>query len=193
MTCTVPVPSRPTFRFEDDDGDSDGPNVTDLEMLVSDLIGRPGRRREVAETTELDLMVGESSVRGQATVTAVLEGMDDGVLARFEVDAVAILVCTRCLTSWEEALPVRSAQIFEEEPDEDGYGLGERGTVDLTGPVRDEVALAIPVRPLCRPDCLGLCPTCGTDLNRNPCDGHAEPSRSPFAGLGDLLPDDMFD
>ena len=62
-------------------------------------------------------------------------------------------------------------------------------TVDLTGPIRDEVALAIPVRPVCRPDCRGLCPTCGTDLNSDPDHGHDEGTDSPFAVLEGMFAD----
>jgi len=167
--------------------------TSSLRFLVSDLVDRPGERRAVAGTLAVDLMVGESTVAGPARVEAVLEGIDDGVLARFEVTFTAHLVCTRCLTEWDEELSVAAVQVFEPEPDDDGYALGRDDTIDLSGPVRDEVALAVPLRPVCRPDCLGLCPTCGTDLNREPCGGHEEVSDSPFAALQDLLDDDALD
>ncbi len=53
--------------------------------------------------------------------------------------------------------------------------------------IRDEVSLALPLVPLCKKDCLGLCPTCGTDLNTAPCSGHADESDSPFSALQQLL------
>ncbi len=158
-------------------------------ILVSDLVDRPGERRTERGSVSVDVAVGESRVEGEATVTVDLDGIDDGVLARFQATVTAQLVCTRCLAEWPEELSVSAFQVFEEEPDEDGYAL-ERDTIDLTGPVRDEIALAVPMRPLCRPDCAGLCPTCGNDLNENPCGGHVEPSTSPFAVLRDLIEDD---
>lgn len=167
--------------------------VSDLRFVVSDLIGRPGERRRQTAAVNLALSVGDSVVDGLASVEVLFEGVDDGLLARFEVVTTVRLTCTRCLAEWEEPLHVSSTQLFGEQPDEDGYALGRDDSVDLSGPVRDEVALAIPVRPLCRPDCAGLCPTCGTDLNEDPCDGHDEPLRSPFAVLGELLPDDPLD
>ncbi|MFZ0013870.1 MAG: YceD family protein, partial [Acidimicrobiia bacterium] len=69
---------------------------------------------------------------------------------------------------------------------EDGYAI-EDATVDLSGPTTDELALAMPAAPLCRLDCKGLCPICGTDLNSEPCDGHGEDSDTPFAALKDLF------
>lgn len=159
----------------------------DLRFHVADLAGRPGERRREDGVVELDLRVGESRVRGPARVEATMEGMADGVLAHFQAVAIATLQCTRCLVEWEADIAVSSLQAYEPEPDEDGYGLGPDDTVDLSGPVRDEIALAVPARPLCRSDCAGLCPQCGTDLNRDPCSGHEELTSSPFAVLQGLF------
>jgi uncharacterized protein len=41
--------------------------------------------------------------------------------------------------------------------------------------VRDAVVLEMPFAPLCRTDCLGLCPACGGDRNLGECPGHEEP------------------
>jgi uncharacterized protein len=164
--------------------------VSSLRFDVAQLIGKPGERSHVEGKVDLDLGVGSSYVAGPVAVQADIDGIDDGVLARFEARVPIHLVCTRCLAEWDEELDVSAIQVFEPEPDEDGYGLDREGFIDLSGPVRDEVALAIPIRPLCRPNCLGLCPTCGTDLNRDPCGGHEEPSRSPFAALQGLFDTD---
>jgi len=136
---------------------------------------------------EVDLRAGESRVRGRVDAEATIEGIADGVRAMFRAKTRAHLVCTRCLTEWDADLDVSEQQVYEPVPDEDGYRLAGDDTIDLAGPVRDEIALAIPVRPLCQPDCQGLCPTCGTDLNRDPCGGHDEPVSSPFAALQGLF------
>ncbi|CAN5888660.1 YceD family protein [soil metagenome] len=159
-------------------------------ILVSDLVDRPGERRSDSGSVDIDVVVGESRVEGSADVTVAFDGIDQGVLARFEASVEAELVCTRCLVEWREELSVSASQVYEQEPDDDGYALERDDTIDLGGPVRDEIALAIPLRPLCRPDCAGLCPTCGNDLNTDPCGGHVEPSTSPFAVLRDLMEDD---
>ncbi|HEX7098577.1 MAG TPA: DUF177 domain-containing protein [Acidimicrobiia bacterium] len=161
--------------------------MKELHFQVSDLVGRPGERRSVSGSMDVDLRVGESWVQGPVEAEAVIEGIPDGVRAKFRATTRAHLVCTRCLIEWDVDLDVSSEQVYEPEPDDDGYQLGRDDTVDLAGPVRDEIALAIPLRPLCRPDCAGLCPTCGSDLNRNPCGGHDEPVSSPFAALQGLF------
>ncbi len=42
-------------------------------------------------------------------------------------------------------------------------------TVDVTPDIREDILLALPAYPVCRPDCQGLCPTCGKNLNEGPC------------------------
>lgn len=165
----------------------------DLVFHVSDLAGKPGERRSERGSVELDLKVGDCSVKGVAVVDVELDGMDDGVIAQFHTRPTAHLVCTRCLSEWDQEIDVTAAQVFEPEPDDDGYLLAPDNRIDLSGPVRDEVSLAIPLRPLCRPDCAGLCPTCGSDLNKDPCEGHEETSSSPFAVLQGLLDNDSSD
>jgi uncharacterized protein len=62
------------------------------------------------------------------------------------------------------------------------------GAVDLDELVREQVLLALPSRHLCREDCKGLCPKCGTDLNAGDCSceqSEVDPRWSALAGLKD--------
>jgi uncharacterized protein len=160
--------------------------TADLIVPVRDLVGSPGRERPFAGEREVALRLGETSIEGPMRVEGVVVGMIDGVIASFHASAIANFTCTRCLTKWEASVSVDAEQVFTRIPDEDGYGIFE-DEVDLAGPATDELALALPAAPLCRPDCKGLCPTCGTDLNTDPCDGHGETTESPFAALRDLF------
>jgi uncharacterized protein len=60
----------------------------------------------------------------------------------------------------------------------------EHGVIDLSGPVRDEILLAAPMRAVCRPDCAGICPACGKNRNVTPCD--CEKSAGETGKLGAL-------
>ncbi len=62
----------------------------------------------------------------------------------------------------------------------------EQPEVDLSEIGRQQLYLALPVRRLCRPDCRGLCPVCGTDLNRDQCTCDRRGKDSPFAVLAAL-------
>jgi uncharacterized protein len=78
--------------------------------------------------------------------------------------------CMRCLGDAviEESLSLREYQATSPESDEliTPYLVDSR--LDLSAWARDSLVLALPDKILCRPDCAGLCPVCGTDLNREP-------------------------
>jgi uncharacterized protein len=88
--------------------------------------------------------------------------------------------CRRCLAPVEYVVQGDLHLIFADATDEnadepDVYPLGDLGTtLDLRPAIREQWLLDAAVLPLCRPDCLGLCPTCGADLNSGPC-GCARP------------------
>lgn len=83
--------------------------------------------------------------------------------------------CRRCLTavSYDVSgeLQLLFADVDDENADEpDVYPIAELGTMlDLRPAVREQWLLDAAQLPLCRPDCKGLCPTCGAELNAGPC------------------------
>jgi uncharacterized protein len=86
----------------------------------------------------------------------------------------ARLECRRCLA--EVDVPVRESAGLVFAPrraavgDESCYVIPERTNVlDLTEALREELLLALPRYVECRPDCRGLCPRCGANLNAGPC------------------------
>ncbi|MGD9904884.1 MAG: DUF177 domain-containing protein [Vicinamibacterales bacterium] len=60
-------------------------------------------------------------------------------------------------------------------------------TIDLVDLVREQCYLALPMKPLCRPDCQGLCPTCGVNLNLERCSCETRWVDPRFAGLQSLV------
>ncbi len=89
--------------------------------------------------------------------------------------------CRRCLAEVEYPLEQDIEVLFSADPDaaDDPAVYPVEAPViriDVRPAVREEVALAASAFPLCREDCAGLCPRCGTDLNTGPC-GCAAPSR----------------
>ena len=159
-----------------------GPLVID----VSDLVGHPEAVRNFSGDQDVSLRLGDAVIEGPMHVDGEVRGTIDGVITGFAAAAKARLTCVRCLTEWETSIEATGSQHFSRTPDEDGYGI-EEGRIDVSGPATDELALAMPAAPICRDDCKGLCPICGTDLNSDPCDGHGEEADSPFAVLKDLF------
>ena len=97
--------------------------------------------------------------------------------------------CFRCLEDAVLDVPIsaREYQATAPEADEElrtPYLDNDR--LDLSAWARDALALALPDKILCRPDCAGLCPVCGKDLNREPHDhGDPEPD-SRWTALAEL-------
>jgi uncharacterized protein len=157
-----------------------------LVLRVDDLVGHPEKSRVVTGSVPVSLELSDAVVSGPMLVSGVITGTVDGVQAAFTATTDVDFTCVRCLTEWVETFQVEGSQHFSKIPDEDGYAIV--GTeVDLAGPLIDELALGIPLAPVCRPGCRGLCPICGTDLNTDPCDGHGDDTDSPFAALKDLF------
>jgi uncharacterized protein len=83
--------------------------------------------------------------------------------------------CRRCLKPVEFVVQGDTHLIFTDADDEnadepDVFPVTESGTlVDLRPAIREQWLLDASALPLCRPDCKGLCATCGADLNVNPC------------------------
>lgn len=84
--------------------------------------------------------------------------------------------CRRCLTDAKVRVQDEAHVIFaeagsEETEDPDVYVLDERSNrIDLRPAVREQWMLNVPSFAECRPECKGICPTCGKDLNEGPCD-----------------------
>ncbi len=83
--------------------------------------------------------------------------------------------CSRCLAPTSQVVDDGVEVIFSANPelleDPGVYELpAQAAAVDLGPALYEELALRIPVFPLCRPDCLGLCATCGADLNAGACE-----------------------
>lgn len=173
----------------------------DYVITVTDLLDRPGasRRVDLAMDVPDDLALTLVEVRDPLRLAGVIESLADGLLVRGRLDADARMSCARCLEDVEQAMHAEVAEIFadpgapvsgDEDGIEEGYEIRE-GTIDLDTLLRDALVPAAPYQPLCRPDCKGLCPTCGTNFNIATCDCQdraRDPRWAALEGL-DLPPD----
>ena len=71
-------------------------------------------------------------------------------------------ICCRCGGTFDFTVKVPDFTVCLETDDRTEYA-------DLTDEVRQSIILALPTYPVCRPDCLGVCSTCGKNLNEGPC------------------------
>jgi uncharacterized protein len=102
-----------------------------------------------------------------------LESVMEGVLVSGQVLAPLAGECGRCLDPVVSTLEVDWQELYaypESEATEDEAARLDGDYLDLEPPLRDAVVLALPLTPLCRDDCPGLCPVCGADLQTGPCE-----------------------
>jgi uncharacterized protein len=91
------------------------------------------------------------------------------------IEGSATMDCRRCLVPVRVAVGEQASAIFseaeaEDEGDPDVFPLAEGGrAVDLRPAVREQWLLNVPSFAQCRPDCRGICPSCGADLNAGAC------------------------
>jgi len=100
-----------------------------------------------------------------------LTRLSSGLMLELALDVRLVGPCVRCLGDAGLDVSVDDRQYQASSPDGDEelrtpYLTDDR--LDLSAWARDAVALALPDKILCRPDCAGLCPMCGRDLNREP-------------------------
>ncbi len=118
-------------------------------------------------------------------VNGVVEAAGEGMLVSIEVETRWHGECVRCLDPAEGPLRVTARELFREGPTtDDTYGY-HGDVLDLSELVHDLVILELPVLPLCRVDCRGLCPSCGANHNVEQCTC-APLSASAFAVLDTL-------
>jgi uncharacterized protein len=131
---------------------------------------------------DLDL----ADVIGTARVTRTAQGL----LVQVRMAGTTITECSRCLGEASQRLEIDFTELYAFTPNsvtESGLYVPETGILDLAPIVREEMVLATPINALCRPDCKGLCPVCGENLNENP-HTHDEPPADPrLEGLRQLL------
>jgi uncharacterized protein len=148
-----------------------------------------GETREIAffePEAEINRILSTGPVRDyrvegpiSATVSCYRAGTE--VFVQGDISANTAAVCARCaeeftapsVRSFRYVLAPKVLDDFAEDGDlraEDvEYSQYEHDEIDLSPPIREQVLLALPTRPLCREDCRGLCPRCGANLNLGKC------------------------
>jgi uncharacterized protein len=113
------------------------------------------------------------------------------ILAKASLSTAIEGSCSRCLKAVvspisleieEEALPsidIDTGQPVDEAQEPDALRLDAHHELDLGEPIREAISLAEPIALLCRPDCRGLCPVCGIDLNTVTAHGHDDEAVDP--------------
>lgn len=161
------------------------PYVIDVRALGR----RPGSMREYRRSVPAPAGLGLDIIGvpqgAPLAIDVRLESVTEGVLVTGTVRGPLTGECGRCLEPVADELTVEVCELFAypdsttdatTEPDE--VHRLDKDLLDIEPMVRDAVVLALPWTPLCRPDCGGLCPTCGDRLDDLP-SGQAHETLDP--------------
>ena len=176
--------------------------MTATAALVVDIVDLPHR---IGATKDVCVEAGAPAGLGTAVigvpegsslvVDARLTSLEDGVLARGRADVHVHGECVRCLRDLDEERTVTFDELYylpeaarAAKDGEDVLLVGE-DSLDLEPALRDALVPALPFRPLCRPDCAGLCPECGRRVDNLPADHRHDHPDPRWSALAALLPD----
>ncbi len=167
-----------------------------LNLSVADLLGRPGEYRDFSISSVVRGVgnplaeVDDRPVSGDMRAESVVEG----ILVTGSFWASMSYQCARCLTHFGVPMSLEVCELFvapghEAPSDDDAYRVSGK-EVHLEPMLRDALALSLPLNPVCRESCAGLCSGCGRNLNDDTCicsDEDVDPRWADLAVLRDRL------
>lgn len=163
-----------------------------LKLNVGFLLSQSvGTSREVAFDVP-PLAVSEDLKLAYLRGELRLSRTHEGILVQGTLESAAEGECRRCLEPVDIPIVMDIEELFASKPDntDTEFFIGEDGIMDLTPLLREESFLNTPLAPLCKPDCAGLCPQCGQNLNLATCDCVPDDIDPRFAVLQQLKDQD---
>ncbi len=173
--------------------------MSDFRFNVSQLLQEPtgATRRYELDDDHLDLDDGlvVRPVKGHVRLTRT----QNGVLADVDAHGPAAIECGRCLGEMSHTLDFRFSEEYYQTvvvntgaplpkpEDPEAFLIDETHKLDLADAMRQYALLEVPMLPLCRPDCKGLCPECGANRNEETCDCETDLADERLSVLKQLL------
>jgi uncharacterized protein len=157
------------------------------------------RVRLEGSADEVGIAPAEAEIEGAIVLEGVLYRAEARVEVQARVLAVALLVCDRCAAPVRQPIDAAVRLLCEKKGERDrrsdaesraedsGLLYHDGRTLDLREEVREAVLLEVPWHPLCSPDCRGLCPRCGTNLNERDCGCPPRRGAAPWDALSRMV------
>ena len=131
-----------------------------MKVRLSDIAEEGLTVTEALDPARLSLNTDDMKFTAPVGVNATFQKQQDVVWVEVGVAGQTQRTCARCLEDFGRSYDNRF--ILD-------YSVKGQQDLDITDDVRQEILLSYPVRFLCREDCRGLCPQCGTNLNERSC------------------------
>ena len=146
----------------------------DYRIQIRPLLLRPDEKREIRLQIDAETAASYGlpcSVLPQ--IEGVMENRAGVLMLRYRLHCVPALECGRCLSPVETQIDESFSHVIVTETadaqHEDEYLLAPDAVLDLAEVTMTDLRLSLPTKTLCRPDCKGLCPVCGQNLNESDC------------------------
>jgi uncharacterized protein len=155
-----------------------GPEGLDIDRLIGDIASLPLEGSEEVHVRQVHLSGRLLRERG-------------GIAFEGDIETVAALACCRCLESYQLPLQLHFDLLYTTEPEASTKGESKVHVeeitrtrydgvrIDLRELLSEQIYLGMPLKPLCRAECLGLCPRCGANLNQAACSCREERTGDP--------------
>jgi uncharacterized metal-binding protein YceD (DUF177 family) len=163
-----------------------------LKLNVGFLLSAgPGNQKIVDMTINDPVKIADDLIVKSISGNLRLSRNKEGILV--QTSDLVLMVdreCSRCLTPFEQAIPVKIEELFASPRPIDGseFFVGQDAQLDLAPLLRAETLIQLSHREFCRPDCKGLCVHCGANLNEESCtcaDNQIDPRMAKLKALLD--------
>ncbi|MCI6100003.1 MAG: DUF177 domain-containing protein [Selenomonas sp.] len=145
-----------------------------MHIHIAELNDGLGKNLPFSFTTaaaQIDATADDYAFEGPIEVTGTVTNTGAGYRVEGVIRATKHFVCNRCLDECTEAQEHAFCETFRRGAfaDDEDVNLFEGDTIELDELVRDTLLAAQPLSNICKPDCKGLCPVCGANLNHGDC------------------------
>ena len=170
-----------------------------MHFNVSQLMREPSGSLRDYDVDETITLAGGAKANARGKVS--LLKTDSGVWVSAVLESRVIVSCSRCLTDHSEPLQISLEEEFfpkpethwrdkavEEAPSGEQNRIDENHILDLSEVAGEYFTLGLPMQPVCRAECAGLCLTCGVNLNETRCRCDDSPRDARWNALLELAP-----
>lgn len=168
------------------------PRLHQLRLNARELLRQPGLQKTIdLSLPASDLGIEDDRITGDIGVDLSATSNIDGVVVEGTITMPWRASCRRCLTVVVGTASIEVDEVYQDEvgDDVDTFPI-EGDQIDLVPAVREALLIELPDDVLCREDCAGICPVCGTDRNQGSCDCDTTVRDERWAALADLELDD---
>ena len=166
---------------------------------VSQLLKESGGSRRAFDVDE-GLALTDDARASHVLGTVSMLRTDKGVWVSAALESMVLCTCSRCLVQYEQPMHLTIEEEFfprvdivtgarldrSDDGDEASY-IDQNNLLDMSQAVIQYATLSMPMKPVCREGCAGICLTCGVNLNETRCQCDRTPRDSRWGVLGELV------